>query len=356
MNERVNVLLIEDDPAYVRFLQETFREIPDNPFRLRIAHRLEEGLEILTREKVDGILLDLMLPDSHMLDTLRKVVEQFPQVPIVVLTALQDEQIGLSAVQLGAQDYLFKGDVSGPLLSRSLRYAIERKQAEEAVKQLNRNLQLMNSITRHDLLNQLTVILGYLHLMEDDQACQSCRRYLDSIGKAAEAIQTQIEFTREYQNIGSESAQWQKLRETILRAVHIYPSDLRTVSVSIAGEEEEIYADPMLEKIFYNLLDNSLRHGGPVTQIRVSWQERDDGLELVWEDNGTGISPDARKRLFQRGTGTKRGLGLFLIRNILAITHMDIRETGEPGTGARFAIRIPRGYFRTPALQEGGGS
>ncbi|MDD1679208.1 MAG: hybrid sensor histidine kinase/response regulator [Methanomicrobiales archaeon] len=353
MKNLVRVLLIEDDPVFVRIMQETFREIPNHPFSLLYADRLATGLEILTREQVDIVLLDLMLPDSMMLDTLRRVVEHSPQVPIVVLTTLQDEQTGLSAVQMGAQDYLYKGDLTGALLFRSLRYARERKQVEESLKQINRNLHLMNSITRHDVLNQLTVIIGYLHLMEEDESCRSCRGYLEKVEKASTAIQGQIEFTREYQNIGARSIRWQNVQEAIYRAVQLYPRDLGAISFSIEGEDIEIYADPMLEKVFYNLLDNSLRHGGRVTKIRVSWYERDDSMVLIWEDNGIGIPGEMKNKIFRLGVGTNKGLGLFLIRSILGITNMEIRETGAPGEGARFEIQIPRGYFRKSKTEGG---
>jgi signal transduction histidine kinase len=353
MNDPVKVLLIEDDPTYVRFIQETFREMPNKPFSLLVADQLSSGLRILESEQVDLVLLDLMLPDSIMLDTLRRVAEHSPKVPIVVLTTLEDEQTGISAVQMGAQDYLHKGEMSSALLSRSLRYARERKQAEESLKQVNRNLHLMNSITRHDLLNQLTVIIGFLHLMEDDESCQNCREYLDKMGKAAKAIQRQIEFTREYQNIGAQSVQWQNIRETIQLAVSHYPGDLSPVTIAIDGEDVEIYADPMLEKVFYNLLDNALCHGDHVSEIRVSWQEIDNELVLTWADNGVGISPEQKNKIFRLGVGTNKGLGLFLIRSILAITNMEIQETGEPGQGARFEIHIPRGYFKKTKTRPG---
>jgi signal transduction histidine kinase len=346
MKDQVRVLLIEDDPVYVRFLQETFREIRDNPFHLLYADRLSSALEMLKKEKVDVVLLDLMLPDSGMLETLRQVVRPFPHLPIVVLTTLQDEQTGISAVQMGAQDYLYKGDLSSALLSRSLRYARERKQVEESLKQANRNLHLMNSITRHDILNQLTVIIGYLNLMEEDKSCLTCRGYLHKMVKASESIQRQIEFTREYQSIGARSIEWQDVRETINRSFGQYPADLGQISLFLDEEDVEIDADPMLEKVFYNLLDNTLRHGGLVTCIRVSWHEEEEGMVLIWEDNGVGIPYPEKKKIFRLGYGANTGLGLFLIRSILGITNIEIRESGEPGKGARFEIRIPRGYYR----------
>ena len=102
----------------------------------------------------------------------------------------------------------------------------------------------------------------------------------------------------------------------------------------------------MLEKVFFNLLDNSIRHGGQVTEIRVSSRQSNEGLALVWEDNGTGIPNEEKDRIFEKGYGVNTGLGLSLCREILAITGMSMRETGEPGSGARFEIAVPKGAYR----------
>jgi signal transduction histidine kinase len=344
MRKRLRVLLIEDDPVYVRFIREMFKEIPDNLFHLQHAERLGTGLDMLKGGEVDIVLLDLMLPDSMRLDTVRRVVEYSPQVPIVVLTTIRDEQTGIAAVQTGAQDYLFKGEVSGPLLSRALRYALERKQVEEAIKQVNRNLSLMNSITRHDILNQLTIILGYLPLIKESAADEKQREYIHRMELAADAIHRQIEFTRDYQSIGAQSPQWQNIEETVTRAIH--GLDLTGVTINLDLENVEVYADPMLERVFYNLFDNALKHGGNVTGVGIHCCEAGDGIQLIWQDNGAGIPKEDKERIFRRGVGRNHGFGLFLIRSILAITGIEIRETGDPGKGARFEIHIPRGYFR----------
>jgi len=102
----------------------------------------------------------------------------------------------------------------------------------------------------------------------------------------------------------------------------------------------------MLEKVFFNLLDNSIRHGQHVTEIRVSTGYSDDGLKIVWEDNGAGIPADEKERIFERGFGKNTGLGLFLVREILSLTEITIKETGEQGKGARFEIIIPKGSWR----------
>jgi signal transduction histidine kinase len=341
---RVNVLLIEDDPVFVRFLQEMFQEMPQNMFSLQHADRLSAGLDMLKGKAFDVVLLDLMLPDSESLDTVRRVVRHAPQVPIVILTTLKDEQTGLAAVQSGAQDYLFKAEVNSILLSRSLRYAMERKRIEEAVKQANRNLNLMNSITRHDILNQLTIILGYLPYVIEGETDPVQKGYLEKIENAAEIIRHQIDFTRDYQAIGAHTPQWQSVSETILRAVKNL--DLGIVTMQVDLDELEIYADPMLEKVFYNLIDNAMRHGERVTAIRVHSVEGEDGMRLIWEDNGIGVPVPEKARIFRRGVGKNQGLGLFLIRSILDITNIRIQESGEPGKGARFEMEIPKGYFR----------
>jgi K+-sensing histidine kinase KdpD len=262
----------------------------------------------------------------------------------VILTTLKDEQTGLTAVQSGAQDYLFKAEVNSILLSRSLRYAMERKRVEEAVKQANRNLNLMNSITRHDILNQLTIILGYLPYVKEDETDPKRMEYLEKIEKAAGIIRHQIDFTRDYQTIGAHTAQWQSVSETILRAVKNL--DLGMVTMQVDLDELEVYADPMLEKVFYNLMDNAMRHGGRVTSIRVYSAEGENGMRLIWEDNGVGVPVGDKVRIFRRGVGKNQGLGLFLIRSILDITNIKIQETGEPEKGARFEMEIPKGYFR----------
>jgi signal transduction histidine kinase len=102
----------------------------------------------------------------------------------------------------------------------------------------------------------------------------------------------------------------------------------------------------MLEKVFSNLLDNSILHGQQVTRIQVSCQKSGRDLVVVWADNGIGIAVDEKERIFERGFGKNTGLGLFLIREILTLTGITIKETGEPGKGARFEIIVPTGAYR----------
>ena len=134
-NKHIKVLLIEDNPGDVRLIQEMVREAGAARFELAHLERLDEGLKRLGEEVFDVLLVDLSLPDSQGLDTFIRAQAQAPEVPIIVLTGLIDETLGVEAVRKGAQDYLVKGQVDGNLLARSMRYAIARKQAEENLRE-----------------------------------------------------------------------------------------------------------------------------------------------------------------------------------------------------------------------------
>jgi PAS domain S-box-containing protein len=134
--ETIKVLLVEDNPGDARLLQLTLSEVSSAHFDLTCVDLLSKAMENLSEQPFDAVLLDLSLPDSQGFDTFTKLHEQFPEVPIVVLSGLSDETLALRAVQEGAQDYLVKGQVNGAdLISRSLRYAIERKRTQEALQE-----------------------------------------------------------------------------------------------------------------------------------------------------------------------------------------------------------------------------
>ena len=126
------------------------------------------------------------------------------------------------------------------------------------------------------------------------------------------------------------------------------PIPMRNVKVEVDRPDLEIYADPLFEKVFYNLIDNALRYGGDtLTLLRISSGVVGNNLLMIVEDNGQGISEEDKKHIFTRGFGKHTGLGLFLSREILSITGMTIAETSSPGNGARFEILVPKGMFRS---------
>jgi len=225
----------------------------------------------------------------------------------------------------------------------SIRDITEYRLAEEAIRTANNKLVLLSDITRHDILNQLMVVSAYLHLLEDTLTDPEDKRRIGVMKNSLEVMRLQIEFTRDYHEIGLNKPVWANVREVFSRASDSFTG---TVSFRCDTGEREIFADPLIERVFYNLIDNSLRHGERVTEIRLSARETDRELMLIYEDNGAGVPDDEKEKIFDKGFGKHTGLGMFLIREILSITGTTIVENGTPGQGARFEIRIPAGKFR----------
>jgi PAS domain S-box-containing protein len=221
----------------------------------------------------------------------------------------------------------------------------DRKQAEDAVLAANKKLNLLNSVTRHDVLNQITVLAMTLELIEESVQDAGILDFVKKAEGATERITRQIEFTREYQDIGVLEPQWQNVSVIIANAKDQLTTCPYNLRVDLGAVE--IYADPLLPKVFYNLLENAIRHGEHVSTVRFSSRESDQGLTLVCEDNGAGVDAASKKHLFQQGFGKHTGFGLYLMREILSITCITITETGEPGKGARFEIAVPKGAWRT---------
>ena len=222
----------------------------------------------------------------------------------------------------------------------------ERKVAEEALRQANQKLNLLTSITRHDINNQLTVLMGYLEILGDSKLDPSQNEYCSKVSTVAKHISAMIQFTREYEEIGVHAPVWQDTRTFVNPAVTAaLPGQVIVKNDLPAGTE--VFADPLIGKVFYNLVDNAVRCGGKITTIRFSALEREDEHIILCEDDGTGVPVEEKEKIFERGFGKNTGLGLFLSREILSITGITITETGEPGKGARFEMVVPKGMWRT---------
>ncbi|MFA6332096.1 MAG: ATP-binding protein [Methanoregula sp.] len=222
----------------------------------------------------------------------------------------------------------------------------DRKRFSDAIQLANKKLNMLSSITRHDILNQITAITMYLSLAEEEVTDPGVRDHLMKIDQIVQLIQKQIKFTHNYQYIGTRAPQWQNAAVTIDAAIQdLY---LGTVRVETDLGNLEMYADFLLEKVFYNLVENSLRHGEHVTVCRFTCRLEDGGdhLVLLYEDDGVGIPAGAKEKIFRREYYRNTGYGMFLSTEILGTTGMSIRETGEAGKGARFEIHVPEGSFR----------
>jgi PAS domain S-box-containing protein len=226
----------------------------------------------------------------------------------------------------------------------NIRDITERRKAEEALILANKKLNLLSSITRHDILNQLTALYGYIELSNMVVKDAMMKRFIEPEKNITHTIRRIISFTKDYQDVGIKRPQWQNLHSLIF--VLAKTVELQSVNLIIELDQLEVYADPLLETVVYNLLENAIRHGRPLTYIRFSYHLVDNGCLILCEDDGVGISARDKDTIFKRGFGKHTGFGLFLSKEILGITGFSLKETGTPGKGARFEIFVPEGAFR----------
>jgi len=264
---------------------------------------------------------------------------------------------GSAMYGLFSADSITIGEI--PFLLTTMVDITERKNLEEEMKfheqeltqfskslaTANRKLNLLSSITRHDINNQLTVQMGYLEILEDTQLNPSQDEYFMKVSTAAKRISAMIQFTKEYESIGVNAPVWQDTRTLVDTAVKQAPLGKVVVKNDLPAGIE-VFADPLVVKVCYNLMDNAVRYGGKITTIRFSGEESVDDYLIVCEDDGDGIVAAEKEKIFERGFGKNTGLGLALSREILSITGITITETGEPGKGARFEMTVPKGAWR----------
>jgi PAS domain S-box-containing protein len=221
----------------------------------------------------------------------------------------------------------------------------ERKLAEEALRRANHKLQLIASITRHDIRNKLVTVAGYVELLQKGGFAEESSRWLDQVERGCRAIEAELDFMEDYQSLGLREPVWVPVAESASRAT--VSLDGAPIRIAVPAGLQ-ILVDPSFDRVFQNLFSNALLHGGQVTCIRVDAERREDGLHLFVEDDGCGVPADEKERIFERGYGRNTGMGLFLVRQILGLTDIEVSEHGEAGHGARFEMRVPRTSYRWP--------
>jgi signal transduction histidine kinase len=232
------------------------------------------------------------------------------------------------------------------LEQRVIERTAELSQAQAAYRRANEKLNLLSSITRHDIKNQLLALSGYLEISKKslDNPAQ-ITEFIATEKKIADTIARQISFTKDYEDMGIKAPTWQNVSTTVRSVIAHLPT--RGIHIDTGDPTLEVLADPLLEKVFYNLIDNALRYGGErMTAICMTTHKDNGNLVITVKDDGIGICADDKKKLFTKGFGKHTGLGLFLSREILSITDIIITENGEPGKGAQFEMTVPKGAYR----------
>lgn len=226
----------------------------------------------------------------------------------------------------------------------------ERKEAEEKLDRMmnelvaiNEKLGVVGKLTRHDARNKLSVMANNVYLAKQKLAANhSSSEYLGEIESAIDQMEEIFDFTRTYEMLGVEELSYMNVEKSVDEAAILFPS-LAGAKLVNECQGLTVMADSLLRQLFYNLIDNTLKHGEKVSQIRVYHEEVGKGqLKLVYEDDGFGIAEDEKEKIFKEGYGKGTGYGLYLIKKICEAYGWTIRETGKSGKGAQFTMTIPK--------------
>jgi PAS domain S-box-containing protein len=239
---------------------------------------------------------------------------------------------GIITFEGKSADLIFIRDISG------------RKRSEQAIRLANQKLNLLSSITRHDILNKLTIAIGYLELAKMTHDREKLEDFIQKVDTTLQVMEEQIQFTRDYQDMGVKDPEWQDAARVFEQVAS--QLDFGTVKVENRLEGLFVFADPLFSKVLYNIVDNALRYGGTITSVTADYRMEGSVTVLSVRDDGVGIPAKDKGRIFDKGFGQHTGLGLFLVKEILSLTGIEIIETGFPRKGACFEIRIPEGRYR----------
>jgi signal transduction histidine kinase len=372
-NKPIEILLFEDNLGDAGLIEEMVEE-SDGVYHLEVVETLDEGLVLLKDRFFDVILLDLGLPDSDGIDTLIDVHKISTKTPIIVLTGLNNEEIGIFAVKIGAQDYLIKKEIDSKLLKRSIRYSIERKKIEselqkyksnledkvkertKELEQSNKELQQFAYVASHDLREPLRMISSFLQLLErryNEQLDEDANEFIEFAVDGAKRLDSMIKDLLEYSRVANKKRKFidvdlnEVLKQTNLNLklaiddnnAEIIASQLPTLS----GDEQ------LLIQLFQNLISNSIKYRSkenPIIQISVN-NELNQFI-FSFEDNGIGISTKHLERIFtifqrlhtrEEYEGT--GIGLAIAQKIVQQHGGQIWAESEPGKGTVIYFTIP---------------
>lgn len=370
VEQRLRILLVEDNPGDARLVKETVAEADGGRFEITHLIRCEEAIKRVREEVFDVVLLDLSLPDSKGLETVERVSGAAPQIPIVIMTGLDDEDVAVAAAKIGAQDYLVKGHIDSRGLVRSLRYALERKRQELELAEKNSQLAKLSELKNqflgmaaHDLRNPLTVII-------------TCAGFLLEEGGASLPEEKKVEFIRRIKanaefmvNLINDLLDFTKIEagEIELNLEPVILKELVERSVEenrLLGMQKGIALELMVEdngarvaadaaritQVLNNLLSNAFKFSPSGTRVRVTVGKEQNGVRVAVKDEGQGIPPEEMGKLFKpfqktsvRSTAGERstGLGLAICRQIIEAHRGLIGAESKPGKGSTFYFWLP---------------
>ena len=358
-----NILLVEDNPSDARLIEEYLNEQVWSEQRaaptVRHVTRLADAVATHD-DAVDIILLDLGLPDSSGFETLETMLEASGDEPVVVFTGLDDESVGVEAVERGAQDFLIKDDIEPKLLQRTLKYAIERERQQQALERRNEELALLNQIVRHDIKNDLTVILGWGDALREHVE-PAGEEHLNRIMSASDHIAGIAETAGDFMEIleGDKEPELHPVAlEPVLRTeIEKARSAHGVATISMTSDvstELHVLATELLASVFRNLLNNAVTHNDKAEpEITIEVDAGSETVDVHIADNGPGVPNSQKTEIFGRGEMGKKsqgsGIGLYLVDTLVEMYGGDVHISdradwvGEPGLdGSVFTVTLQK--------------
>ena len=345
------VLAVDDEPEFLALEQSYLKK---HDIEVTACVSPLEAIEDVKCGDFDIVVSDYMMPELSGVDLLKTLRREGCGIGFILFTGKGREEVAIEALNAGADYYLQKdANMSSQfaLLARAIDEIYEAKRSEQALvdsenllRISNKRLDLLGSITRHDIRSEITIADGYLGLIDEEMDAERVREHLLKAKNAIRKIAGILEIARTYQINGAMNIKWSSLHTALDNAISTV--DMPGVTYTNSSEDWTILVDPLLEMVCANIFSNSVKHGIHVTEIRVSSQERSDGLDLIIEDNGVGIAPEQKEKIF--GFMTPEGVphGLSIARRILDAEQIKISETGSEGEGARFVLHFPAGLYK----------
>jgi signal transduction histidine kinase len=365
----LQVLLVEDNAGDVRLLREMFSKEKPDSFALTHLLRMSEAEIHLRRGGVDIVLLDMGLPDGHGLDTVRRAHAVAPDVPMIVLTGLDDEVLAAEAMKEGAQDYLIKGQIENRALPRALRHAIERHRMQTEtdlirLHQMQFKDEFLSHVS-HELRSPLSAIRQFVTILLDRLAGElnlEQGKYLEIVLRNVKQLQSMINDLFEVTGLQAGKLRIDLQRTSVSDAAIYTVNTLQeaatakgvTLSSDVESRLPSICADPTrIRQILIILVDNAIKftpaNGAVKIQARI-FEKDSSRLILEVSDSGCGISEDMTKRVFERlfqasnpaVAGRKGlGLGLYICKDLVTRHGGEIWAKSAPGQGAVFSFTLP---------------
>jgi signal transduction histidine kinase len=351
------VLLVEDNPGDARLLREMLNEDGSLDVDLACVSFMSEAEKHLATDAVDIILLDLGLPDAQGLAAIRRARIAAPDIPLVVLTGMDDEALAAQSLQEGAQDYLIKGQIETRGLLRAMRYAGERKRLERLKDEFV-------STVSHELRTPLTSISGSLGLLMGNAVGilpKSAERLLEIAHTNSARLVRLVNDILDIEKFESghvvfdfRKIQVRPLVEQTVEAIRGYAEGLRVrIRIEAAVAVDDIRADTdRLAQVVTNLLSNAIKFSPPDGEVVVAVAKGTEVnvVRISVRDHGPGISADFKCRIFERfaqadATNARQkggtGLGLSIAKQIIDRLGGEIGFAGAPGGGTIFHVELP---------------